>query len=919
MATSDRLELSGCFVDFASRVVVWPDEERTLTPTEVKLLAYLVEQDGRIASQRELLREVWEYRGGVVSRTVKTTMGRLRAKVERNPRKPDHLLTAVGAGYRFKGVDPRPEEETVDAPSTVAAEPPKTTRTNLPAVADGPLVGRAAELEEVLDQVQVRRLLTLTGAAGVGKTRLALSAAAELATGDRFQEVLLCELETARGPDDVLRGVAGVLGVELPDVEGAAERLTAALRSRGALLLVLDDFDLAAMRGATLLAGWAADCPSLHLLVTCRSPLEVAGERVVRLSPLSPEAASELFELRAGPDALSGYRDAAAREGVLDPLDGLPLAIEMAATWAGFLDPDDLRGRLDGQLQLLRSQRRDRPGRHASLRAAFASSWELLDPDEVEALTQASVFPSAFTVDAAEAVVQLPSGGAPLTVLRRLIGCSLVRRVAPTPGGGRTTPSLRLLHAIRELAAERGPRPEAELRHSRWYASYGDDDAIEVLDSQGGDGPLGAFVAAAPDLELAVRRGLDGGQPDTAARALRALLALARFRGPALGRSDLVEEVLDAEGIDPGLRGRVALDRAAAQLLSGTPKAADALLDIAGGCAEAAGDMDLRLGWMRLSAAAASRRGDPRAVELAEASVAEAQERGTAGQQGKALLGLGILQREAGAWDAATSALEEAVEQLRGAADARSECTALDFLGRLALDRGRPVRARSLFEAALQQSRRIAARPSEAGLLERLAVLQARSGAFDESRRLYDEALGLRRVVGDRAGEARSLTSMGSMELAAGMRAEARVSLEQALAIALELGDPRIEALARGTLGQLFLDLGHHRRAGRHLETAVRLSEDLGLASRRWGFTGVLAELYYVEGDLEEGRRLGQVALEGLVQAGLRTDAVSLLERLAEREVDAGDPERAGQLLSRARSEGELSRMDGPATLVGNR
>jgi tetratricopeptide (TPR) repeat protein/DNA-binding winged helix-turn-helix (wHTH) protein len=917
VTTPERLELSGCFVDFGSRVAVWPDEERTLTPTETRLLAHLASLGGRIASQRELLREVWEYRGGVVSRTVKTTMGRLRAKVERDPRDPDHLLTSVGAGYRFKAVDPRPEEETVDGPPGTA-DPAPETRTNLPAVADGPLVGRDLEQEELGALLPARRLLTLTGPAGVGKTRLALAVAAAQATTERFREVLLCELETARTPDDVIRGVASVLSAELPDEgPGAGLRLAGALRSRGALLLVLDDFDLAAMPAATLLAGWVADCPALHLLVTCRSPLEVAGERVVRLSPLGDAAASELFELLAGQDALSGYRDPSARSAVLQQLDGLPLAIEMAATWTGFLDPDDLRGRLDGQLQLLRSERRDRPGRHASLRAAFASSWELLDPDEVEALTQAAVFPSAFTVDAAEAVIELESGAAPLTVLRRLIRCSLVRRVPPTPGGGRSTPSLRLLHAIRELASERGRRPEAELRHARWFGSYGDDDALEVLDAQGGHGSLAAFVLAASDLELAVRRGLDGGEPNTAARALRALLALARFRGPALGREHLVGDVLDAEGLSPVLRGRVALDRAGAQLLSGAPRAADALLDIAGACADASGDRELRLEWLRLSAASASRRGDPGALDLAHTSVGRARELGSIGQQGRALLGLGILLRDTGAWDRAGQVLEESVERLRGAADVRSECTALDFLGRLALDRGRPMRAWSLFEAALERARHIAARPVEAGILERLAMLRARSGAFDDSHRLYDQALALRRLVGDRAGEARTLTSLGSMELAAGMGSEARDSLEQALPIALELGDPRIEALARGTLGQLFLDLGHHRRAGRHLEAAVRLTGELGLTSRHWSFTGVLAELHYVESDLDEARRLGDAALDGLVDAGVRSDAVSLLERLAERELDVGEHDRAGELLSRARHEGELSQQDGPATLVG--
>ena len=112
--TPRRLELAACTVDLAASAARWPDGERSLTPTETRLLAWLVAQEGRIVSQRELLREVWGYRGGVVSRTVKTTMARLRAKIERDPSSPDHLLTAVGAGYRFAPGDPRPEEDTVD-------------------------------------------------------------------------------------------------------------------------------------------------------------------------------------------------------------------------------------------------------------------------------------------------------------------------------------------------------------------------------------------------------------------------------------------------------------------------------------------------------------------------------------------------------------------------------------------------------------------------------------------------------------------------------------------------------------------------------------------------------------------------------------------------------------------------------------
>ena len=112
-----RIELAGCVVDLGARLARWPDGDRSLTPTETGLLSHLMAAEGRVVSQRDLLREVWGYRGGVVSRTVKTTVGRLRAKIERDASNPDHLLTVVGAGYRFEGGDPRDDEATVDEPA----------------------------------------------------------------------------------------------------------------------------------------------------------------------------------------------------------------------------------------------------------------------------------------------------------------------------------------------------------------------------------------------------------------------------------------------------------------------------------------------------------------------------------------------------------------------------------------------------------------------------------------------------------------------------------------------------------------------------------------------------------------------------------------------------------------------------------
>ena len=185
------LELRGCTVDFAACVARWPDGERTLTPTETRLLRYLSLQEGRAVDRQELLKEVWGYRGGVVTRTVKTTMGRLRAKVERNPREPDHLLTVTGVGYRFAEVDEQGAEPSVEEPR----ERPRVdepTRSNLPASLPD-LVGRDAELGKLAGHINDdAALVTLVGTGGIGKSALML----------RFGADRSCLLYTSPSPRD---------------------------------------------------------------------------------------------------------------------------------------------------------------------------------------------------------------------------------------------------------------------------------------------------------------------------------------------------------------------------------------------------------------------------------------------------------------------------------------------------------------------------------------------------------------------------------------------------------------------------------------------------------------------------------------------------------------------------------------------
>lgn len=898
-----KLVLAACVVDFAARCVRWPDEERTLTPTEVKLLGHLASQEGRVVSQRDLLKEVWGYRGGVVSRTVKTTMGRLRAKVERDPSKPDHLLTVVGAGYRFRASDPRPEEPTIEEEISRRPE----TRPDLPEPPFG-IFGRDAQSERIVAALTAGALVTLVGPAGVGKSRLALDVAIAAASDGDFVEVHRALAEAAQDADRLAGLVATALGID-PDAAGDRGPPTAvasALRGRGRVLLLLDDLDASAGSVGDLLTDWLDACPELALLATCRRPLGVRVERVEAVKPLEVQSASRLFLERAGSTLLAGHRDPSRLAPVLQRLDGLPLAIEMAAGWAGFLGPEDLRTRLDRQLDLLRASP-NAPGRHTSLAAAFASSWALLDSNERDALSQAAVFAGTFSVEAAEWVVRPPSGE-PLQVLRRLCDLSLVQQVDPGDGG---SPALRLLHAVREFARSGGPLPDTEERHAQWFARLGSRDSIDALDDQGGVGALARLEAARADLRLAAERAPTMGLADAAAGCARALLAVARFRGPILDGSDTADRVLAMPDLDRTVAADLLVDRSRALFAAGRAAQANQRLDRAQGMSD---DPGFRAEVLRLRASGIGTRDTAAALELAVAALAEAEAMGGTREIGRSKCTLGVILRASGRGHDAKEHLDAAVELLRAVGDARTECTALEHLGRHALDRSRPVRARSLFQAALDLSRLIGARSVEAEILERLATLAALSGS-EHAGEEFEKALVLRRSLGHRLGEGYTLANLGAFE-AERRPAAAREPLEKALGIALEVADKRLETSSRANLGELYLDLGRLDFAARHLELALPLALELGQPRLEGFVRGVMAQVCYARGDDDAGRVWLAAALQILSGAAIRADLVRLLDRAVQCELDAGRPELANDYLAQADQARELSRVDRPATLI---
>ena len=278
------------------------------------------------------------------------------------------------------------------------------SRTNLPVQAT-PLIGRERELDEAhaLLARDGARLLTLTGPGGTGKTRLALQLAAEEL--DAFDDgVFFVDLSAVRENELVLPALAQAVGVR--DVPGAsvAERLADFLAERRTLIVV-DNFEQV-VDSAPELGRLLAACPELELVATSRVALRLSGEQEYPVPPLRGDEAVELFAERARAVRpgfeLTGHRPAVAE--ICARLDGLPLAIELAAARVKVLSPSKLLERLDDRLALLTGGARDAPERHRTLRATIEWSYELLDEEERALLSRLSVFAGGFTLDGAEAV-----------------------------------------------------------------------------------------------------------------------------------------------------------------------------------------------------------------------------------------------------------------------------------------------------------------------------------------------------------------------------------------------------------------------------------------------------------------------------------------------------------------------------------
>ncbi|WP_157041570.1 ATP-binding protein [Nitriliruptor alkaliphilus] len=509
----------------------------------------------------------------------------------------------------------RASSRTLEASRTTPVSPPTAALGNLPAgFVD--LVGRTADRRAVAQLLADHRLVTLTGAGGCGKTQLALAVGRDLASAGP-DGVWLVELATREEEDEVPVALAEVLGVDDAPAEQLLDDLVVRLRDRRALL-VLDNAEHVIDGVAELVRHLLGDAPQLRILVTSRQALDVDGERTWRVRSLSlPAPDADLAALErseagrlllrrareAQPDLVTDQEQVRALVAICRELDGIPLALELAAARLRVLAPEEVAARLDDRFSVLRSSRRGAPARHRTLEAAIGWSFDLLTPPARRLLTRLGIFAGGATLEAAELVCSdedLPATDV-LQLLQDLVDRNLVVTVAAPIGPARHT----LLESIRSYALAHldGDAGALRRRHAGYVADLCERAGTRIT---GTDQVrwLNRLHAEHDEVRAAVRWAAQAGDATLCARIVAGAwwfwLQFGRAR-EGLGWARRV--LLTGEDLDPELRGRVT--------------------GAAGRLAALCGDPDEAVTWLTEARTAAADRDDAVGAARAEARLAQ--------------------------------------------------------------------------------------------------------------------------------------------------------------------------------------------------------------------------------------------------------------------------------------------------------
>jgi predicted ATPase len=831
---------AACAIQIALVQEFWPLEE----PLRVRMALHTGEADLRLG----------DYYGPAVNRCARlravahggqTLLSGVTAEIVHEALPDDASLLDLGI-HRLKDLAAAEHVFQLAHPTLPGEFPPLRSLTaqvhNLP-VQLSSFIGREREVADLAKLLAGNRQLTLTGTGGAGKTRLALQVAAEL-VGDYADGVWLVDLAPLADPALVSQAIASVLGIRGQPGHSLDERLIDSLRSKQ-LLLVLDNCEHLIQVCADITENLLRACPRIKILATSREQLAVVGEIVWRvpsldlprghnvraLDAIAASAAVRLFVERAQaaePTFQLTAGNAVSVAEICQRLDGIPLALELAAARIQVLSPAQIAARLSDCLRLLVSGRRAAPSRQQTLKTTIQWSYDLLTPVERRLFGRLSVFAGWFSLEATEAVCSgdgIPLDGV-LTLVSRLVDQSLV---VAEPGQNVTT-RYRLLETIRLYAHERLLSDEvihAQVifrRHGEFYLALAEHAEPElgggVIEATlGGGGPhqrvwLERLESKHDNLRAALRWSSSGVESEIALRLAVALAPFWRIRGYLTEGRAWLSTTLSHDRNAAVTRARALyclgnLATAQADFDAGETHWLESLrlyreLDDKSGVAAALG----ALGFI------SRHRGDRvRARLMYEEALTIARELGATRPIASELLNIAAVDGDNGDLDSASRELEEATMLFRGlgASDGLGVCllrlAIIDWL------KGDYFGVRTHGEKAVAIFRELGDKGRVTWGLLVLGEGAYESGDFPRARALLEEALELARELEAKQRVAWAFRLLGALSLAEGEVSTAREHLERSLAIARNVGETKETIDAVCWLAQVAQADGDQRQA----------------------------------------------------------------------------------------------------------
>ena len=826
-------------------------EERLALLADLGRLEQVATETGELVELHPLRERLWQHRMSALA-----GLGRPAEALGEFQRLRQHLGEQLGLA-------PSPETSALEERILLqdpALGPRPATSGNIPAPGAS-IVGRDSDIERVGELLKESRLVTVVGAGGVGKTTLALEVARRAAVR-HSDGAWFIGLGPLTDPERVPGRTTEILGAGEFSSRDAGEALVDFLSRRRALVM-LDNCEHVIEAVAGMVQQVLRFASGVTVLATSRQPLGLAGEVVFTLDalPYPPSTGSEpaTLEYPAVRLLLTRADDAGAPLGPVETLtphlaeitrllDGIPLAIELAAARLRALSAKELARRLRERLPDLASGRRDLPERQRTLEAAIDWSFQLLTPDEQKVLTWLSVFRGGFTLDAAEEVCGSP-GLDVLSMISSLIDQSLVS-VAPQTDG---TTRYVILHVIRLFAQEKlGDETSGVAgRHANYFLGLAED--AEVRQTRIDPRRFPIFAADHENLRVALSHFLDTGMSEA---ALRLATSLGTYWGETGALSEaqtwLTKSLEAAPAAPAGVRARALLALSAAHQPSSSEKAL--------GTAE--------------SALAESRK------TIDHLLVAEA------------LCSVGRVRAARNERDLAIPLIEEALATFVEAEDKWGIARCHESLG--VAHRGAPDRELEYYRTAVELYREIDADQDLASTLHSMAYRSLiPSDRLAEARHALEESLALYTRLGLRHGILHAQTGLGQLSRLEGHIDEAWPILTESLEGMRDVGDRRCTVRILTALARMALVRDDHRQALRLLEEGLTVSGhlDQGLSSDVHELIDALALVARREGDHElAGKWFGAAESTRLRQGLLRTppDQIEITRTLQELEQEVG-------------------------------